>query len=387
MTRVTGVVQRNTLVLVGISFLLGAVVGLVVLGWWLWPVQWINATPADLHVTWQRTYLAMAADSYAQTGDAEAARQRIEALVTPNRTETQLAQEIQAMAQVRASANDPGGAGRLLALAGVLAGQPAVGPTTAPATAPVAAAPQAATPVLSRFLHVFGLVILVLVILAGLLLLVYFLQSRTIPEPAAVESEPLAVRTAGAGVRTAAESQPVPAITSTVAPPPPQTAEVAPAPAEPATLGPFVATYNLGDIDFDMSFGIEAPSGDFLGECGLGMAETVGSGDVQRVTAFEVWLFDKTDIRTVSVVLASAYAHADAALRTKLASRGEIVLAEPTGKFSVKTSSLRLDGRILDMAYGGGDAPAQSYFTTFSVELRPVLLAQSQAEEAAAGGL
>jgi len=151
-----------------------------------------------------------------------------------------------------------------------------------------------------------------------------------------------------------------------------------PVPPEPTAVGQVVATYNLGDIDFDMSFGIESGSGDFLGECGLGMAETVGGGDVQRVTAFEVWLFDKTDIRTVSVVLASGHAHVDAALRTKLASRGDIVLAQPGATFSVKTSSLKLEGRILDMAYGSGDVPAQSYFTTFSVELVPVPLLPGQ---------
>jgi hypothetical protein len=104
------------------------------------------------------------------------------------------------------------------------------------------------------------------------------------------------------------------------------------------------------------------------------MAETIGGGDVQRVTAFEVWLFDKTDIRTVSLVLASGHAHTDPALRTKLASRGEVVLAQQGSRFSVQTSSLRLDGQILDLAYGGGDVPAQSYFTSFSVELVPVLL-------------
>ena len=31
-----------------IAFLVGLAVGLIVLGWWLWPVQWTDAKPASL---------------------------------------------------------------------------------------------------------------------------------------------------------------------------------------------------------------------------------------------------------------------------------------------------------------------------------------------------
>ncbi|MDI7275275.1 MAG: hypothetical protein QME94_04800 [Anaerolineae bacterium] len=373
MERITAVAERNLAAVLAVTFLAGVFVGLVVLGWGLWPVQWVgNASPADLHQAYRQTYLEMVAESYAVTGDAEAARVRLQAAAVRGQTTQQVAQELQQMAQARISAGDVDGGNRLQVLASaVVEGQPASGPATGTIPSP----PRAPQPLLTRLLRVFGLVILVLVILAGLLLLVYFLQSRTTPEA------PLGERVAAV---TAVEPRPVPA-TPAATPalstrPAPAEQEAAPAVAEGTTLGPFVATYNLGDVDFDMSFGIESPLGDFLGECGLGMAETIGGGDVQRVTAFEVWLFDKTDIRTVSVVLASAHAYADAALRTKLAARGEMVQAQLGGTFSVQTSTLRLDGRILDLAYGGGDVPAQSYFTSFSVELMPVLVEQAQAE-------
>ncbi|HOG46074.1 MAG TPA: hypothetical protein PLJ35_14235 [Anaerolineae bacterium] len=379
MTKVSEVAQRYVLVLLVVAFLAGTAFGLVGLGWNVWPVEWTgNAGPADLDAHWQRSYLTMAAEAYMATGDAAAARERVNALTGPQLTEAQVAAELQTMIGERTAANDTGAVSRLQALATVLGTPPSSAP--APGTSTQPAVPRDTTSLLQRLLRVCGLVILVLVLLAGLLLLVYFLQARS---------------TGGAAMGSAAgdddqEDHEEPAIapalaaasTPVVAPMPAPPRPVAP-PAqafrpEATALGPFVATYNLGDIDFDMSFGIESATGDFLGECGLGMAETVGGGDVQRVTAFEVWLFDKTDIRTVSVVLASSHAHSDAALRTKLASRGEIVLAQPGGSFSVKTSSLKLEGRILDLAYGSGDVPAQSYFTTFSVELAPVPLLAGQ---------
>lgn len=376
MTRISDLAQRYLLGVLVAAFLAGAIFGLVVLGWNVWPVQYTgNAAPADLDAAGQRVYLTMAAEAYAATGDAVAARERVSALVSANRSQGQVISELQALARERATAGDAQGAQRLQMLATAVTGQATPLPTPGAAPGPAA---RESTGFPASLFRACGMIILVLVLIAGVLLLVYFLQSRTSPAGAeeATDSEK-DEEEEGPVLAPAPATVSPPAMSQPVAP----RAPVAPAPAavtEAGALGPFVATYNLGDIDFDMSFGIESASGDFLGECGLGMAETIGGGDVQRVTAFEVWLFDKTDIRTVSVVLASAHAHADAALRTKLASRGEIVLAQPGASFVVKTSSLKLEGKILDMAYGSGDGPAQSYFTTFSVELVPVPLLPGQ---------
>jgi len=375
MTRISDLAQRYVLGVLVAAFLVGAVFGLVVLGWNVWPVQYTggNATLADLDAAGQRTCLAMAAEAYAATGDAAAARERVGALVGAGRSQAQVIAELQKMANERTSAGDTQGAQRLQALATAVTGQvPSAVPT--PGTVPATGQRESAGFPASLF-RACGMIILVLVLLAGVLLLIYFLQSRT-SAGGAEEAADKDHEEEGPVLAPAPATVSPPSVSQPVAPRAPAAAPAA-VPAE-AALGPFVATYNLGDIDFDMSFGIESAAGDFLGECGLGMAETIGGGDVQRVTAFEVWLFDKTDIRTVSVVLSSAHAHADAALRTKLASRGEIVLAQPGASFVVKTSSLKLEGKILDMAYGSGDVPAQSYFTTFSVELVPVPLLPGQ---------
>src|SRR5512139_3622933 len=48
-----------------IAFLVGVAVGLIVLGWWLWPVQWTQAKPSSLSSQYQQAYLNNSANSYA----------------------------------------------------------------------------------------------------------------------------------------------------------------------------------------------------------------------------------------------------------------------------------------------------------------------------------
>jgi hypothetical protein len=125
----------------------------------------------------------------------------------------------------------------------------------------------------------------------------------------------------------------------------------------------------LGEDTYDESFSIETPMGEFLGECGVGISETIGVGEPDKVTAFEVWLFDKSDIRTITKVLMSEHAHGDDALRAKLASKGEAVLAQPGSPFTLETSGLQVRVDITELDYGDGEAPAQSFFSKLTIEL------------------
>ena len=67
-----------------------------------------------------------------------------------------------------------------------------------------------------------------------------------------------------------------------------------------------MTTYVLGDDLYDESFSIDTASGDFLGEYGVGVSETIGVGEPKKVTALEIWLFDKNDIKTATKVLMSS---------------------------------------------------------------------------------
>jgi hypothetical protein len=138
---------------------------------------------------------------------------------------------------------------------------------------------------------------------------------------------------------------------------------------EEAPMVQFMASYRLGDDLFDDSFSIDSPSGEFLGECGVGISETIGVGEPKRVTAFEVWLFDKNDIQTVTKVLMSAHGFLDESARQRLAAKGEPVLAEPGTESVLETQTLRLVARVVDLGYGEGALPEHSFFDRMILEL------------------
>jgi hypothetical protein len=60
------------------AFVVGLVLGWMVVGWWLWPVRWTNSEPWDLRPEHQRTYVALVAESYWQTGDVARAREALQ---------------------------------------------------------------------------------------------------------------------------------------------------------------------------------------------------------------------------------------------------------------------------------------------------------------------
>ncbi len=141
-------------------------------------------------------------------------------------------------------------------------------------------------------------------------------------------------------------------------------------------LGPpvvrHVSIYTPGRA-YDDSFSIEDVKNDdeFLGECGAVISETIGVGQPEKVTAIEIWLFDKEDfVRTLTTVFVSEHAFNDPATRAKLSAKGELVLAAPGAIAKLETNTLRLHARIVDMAYGTGPLPPNSYFDKMTIEIQ-----------------
>jgi hypothetical protein len=134
-------------------------------------------------------------------------------------------------------------------------------------------------------------------------------------------------------------------------------------------IAQYVTSYVLGDDLFDDSFSIDAPSGEFLGECGVGISETIGVGDPKKVTAFEVWMFDKNDIQTVTKVLMSAHAFRDPAYRAKLEAKGELFEIAPQRQVVLETQTLQMVATVADMQYGDGPLPEGSYCDRLTLEL------------------
>jgi hypothetical protein len=140
----------------------------------------------------------------------------------------------------------------------------------------------------------------------------------------------------------------------------------------------------LGDDHYDPSFSIELENGEFMGECGVGVSEVIGAGKPNQITALEVWLFDKSDIRTVTKVMMSDYAFNDEALRTKLAPKGEPVLAEQGQDIILETKTLRVRAHVAEVEYGMGDLPANSFFDKATIELAVWVLPEQGGDQPAA---
>jgi hypothetical protein len=324
--------QFNKPVVVGIaSFVVGIFIGLVVLGWWLWPVKWKDAGPEHLRKEFKEIYLRMAIDSYSLHKDPAFAQQRInevdadaeeilkEIEKNPRRQAMEAVQTFLAVAS-----GDPGAA---------VVPQPTIPgePADQPARSRLAARTLLPFMCLMTFL------------LAGGIVATFLLRNRIgglrIPAPRKPKVE---------------RSEQFIGMEDPTHEPP---------------LSQFMTTYNIGNDLYDDSFSIDSQSGEFLGECGVGISESIGVGEPKRVTAFEVWLFDKNDIQTVTKVLMSEHAFADEAIRHRLEAKGEPIVAEPGYELILETATLQLVARVVDMSYGTGALPPESFFDRLTLEL------------------
>jgi len=319
---------ENPMMMALVGAILGIILGLTY-GWVINPTEFYNTEVAQLREDLKVDYLRMAIDSYALNKDAEKAEARFERLgedpsqyleIIELNPGNQLISDIDAFRDVVT----------LTSMGEDLEGEPAGQPVEEGKSG-------------GNFLR---WALLITVILAGALVARYFLTQR---EPAAAKPK-----------SAASIAQDI-------------TSQMETTDYEQEGEGPpmhqFVTTYVLGDNLFDDSFSIESAAGEFLGECGVGISEAIGVGEPKRVTAFEVWLFDQNDIKTVTKVLMSGHAYYDDAVRSELEKKGEPILAQPGSEFVLETNNLRIIGRVMDMGYGEGPLPEESFFDRLSIEL------------------
>jgi hypothetical protein len=340
---------NRPLVAAALGFILGLIIGLPVLGWGLFPVEWTDASVEHLREDLKLDYLRMSVDSYARNQDAQLALQRWDELGSG-------ASDLLAQLQLdpRLNPQDVSAFTTLVASGATLPGPVATSaaPTTAMGTAlpgvtPTRAATSEAAP--TSPLVLLGVFCLLTLVIGGALVYVLVLRRRG---------------GEGGGGLFKSVRQPQESGSRQAA----HTPEYTPVGQDPP-VAPFVTTYVGGDDLYDDSFSIDSPSGEFLGECGVGISETIGVGDPKKVTAFEVWLFDKNDIQTVTKVLMSEHAFNDANTNQRLASKGEPVLVEPGGHVILETATLQVEARVVDMNYGQGALPAGSFFDRMTLEL------------------
>ncbi len=310
-----------------LGFLVGLFIGLVVLGWGLFPVVWTDADPSHLRADLQEDYLRMTVDSYRVNASQDLALQRYLELGSAGPAILQKVEE------------NPGNldAGALASFSALVKANPAASETPGGTAAPK-------TSTTFSFLLIFF--ILLAVGLVGFLIFKYLFPIFRRGTPS--EQTP-AMR-----ARELTSNTELTDYTAMGAEPP---------------ISQFVTTYVLGDDLFDDSFSIDSPSGEFLGECGIGISETVGVGDPKKVTAFEVWLFDKNDIQTVTKVLMSSRAFNDPATFQRLEAKGEPIQIERGKQIVLETAALQLVATVSDMQYGQGAMPEESYFERLTLEI------------------
>jgi hypothetical protein len=318
--------------LVAAAFIGGLILGLI-FAWLVWPVEWTNATPAQLDPAYQEVYVKMSAELYSLNGNAEMVQQALGGwggdVVACN------------LASTTADAAERA---RLEAVATVTNGAGCAGITID--AAPTDAAAEEGGGSNSTLFLALGLLLLLALIVAAIF---YFLSRRNQVADQPESQEPTYEELPESA--PAAISEPEDDVTA-------------------IPIARFHTTYTRGHDAYDDSFSIENNNAEFLGECGVGIAESIGTELPKNVTALEIWLFDKSDIRTITKVVMSDHAFFDDALKAKLAPKGEPVLARETETIVLETASLIINAEITEMEYGTDDAlPAKSSINRITLSL------------------
>ena len=326
MEAVTAIIKnllKNTRIVLVLGVALGLILGLI-FGWGIWPVQWTDGTPEVLRSDLQADYLRMTIDSFNRTGNVDKAMERWNNLGAGKGV-------VYGMVQSNPEYLNPADIQKF-------------GDTVQAATgAPIQTTPvsQASSGMGNIVLYA-SIAVVVILLAAGGLYLYRLLRKNSGPATAVMQ----AAEVSRHAERTNFEEM-------GLAPPITQT----------------MTTYVLGDDLYDESFSIDTSGGEFLGEYGVGVSETVGVGEPKKVAALEIWLFDKNDIKTATKVLMSEYAYNDPNIRARLEPKGELIVVKPQEQVLLETETLQLLATIVDMEYGMGAMPQKSHFERITLEL------------------
>ena len=357
MDRIRGFLQKPISLGV-IGLIVGLIIGLVGLGWGLWPLQWTDAAPSDLQVDYQRDYLCMTIDSFTRNPNADLLAIRWMGLGE----NAQSVLDSLTPAACRFETADP-----IINFKEIIALQALAEGTVVETTAEEVAPEEAVDDTMMGEQPVFGMetvdaeeparisilplaILILLTLVVGGILIFLILKRAKSGEGVKIKAPKFAIPKRQEKAKSMPET------------------EYKNAPTD-APLAQFMTTYRQGDDLYDDSFSIDSLNGEFLGECGVGIAETIGVGEPKKVTALEVWLFDKNDIQTVTKVLLSEHANNDPALRQRLLSKGEPIQVEPGMNFLMETETLQLEAKVVDMVYARGPLPENSYFSRLTLEI------------------
>ena len=131
----------------------------------------------------------------------------------------------------------------------------------------------------------------------------------------------------------------------------------------------YVSRYEHGEPIYSTSFPIETDKMEFLGECGVGVLETLDDEEPQKVNAFELWLFDKNSLENSTAVLMSDALWQDQVRRDQLRAKGTPHPVRNRDTFDLESESLRVRVRVREVEFGDTPEAEAAYFERFVVEL------------------
>jgi hypothetical protein len=340
---------KNPIVTAITGLVIGLIIGLPVLGWLVFPVKWKDADASFLRQDLKAQYLCMIVDSYKVNKNASLAAARLDSMGVNLLESPSTFNSLQAGGCNYAPTDET-----VLSLKSALLAVPGTPVATSNLPAATPTVGTKSTGGLSGVL--LGLLCVLFLAIGGVLIYIFLFRNRRNREqvpPATEDVNDYETPVEEEGLTTPTYS----------------TTPKSSAPGNDAPAAHFMTTFAIGDDLYDDSFSIDAANGEFLGECGVGISDTVGVGEPKKVSAFEVWLFDKNDIQTVTKVLMSSKAINDLATRQRLASKGEPVEVQPGLQVLLETASLQLQARVIEMVYGQGARPSGSYFESLTLEL------------------
>lgn len=329
---------KNPVVAAVAALVAGFIFGLV-WGWVIQPVEFVDATPEVLRADYQKDYLRMTIDSFLVNSDTTKALQRWQNLGDSARP---LLQELSANPETQDKAAIDGFA-QIIDAAGPA--ETTEGEQPAAEGEAQAEGETDASGSMSPMLR-YGLIFVGLVVVG----VVAFLALRVLRPLSSGGDEDNPVRQSMQHSRSIEKTDYEEMGLAT-----------------PITQS--MTTYVVGDDLYDESFSIESQAGEFLGEYGVGISDTIGVGDPKKVTALEIWLFDKNDIKTATKVLMSEHAYNNPEIVQRLEAKGELVVVRPESPVKLETETLQLLVTAADLAYGSGHLPPNSYFDRVTLEL------------------
>jgi hypothetical protein len=402
-----------------VAFLVGLLVGWLVIGWGLWPVTWKNTLPRDLRPTERDAYLVMVAESLETTGDTAIAQERL-ASWPPDALAADLAR-----LQGRFSGSDAAQAGRVQALASALSANQGAATQGQTAGSQAPGGGSLFSGLSWRTVCTTGLWVLLVLLGAVVVALLYRRWRASQMREAAPAITPTADDEhvwSQVGGRTTTDSaqdtygtwteggvegetssrasappweeqESVSAGEEEFMPPPrrtaPQPVDQSARPAAAVSsaaagasrpIGAAVpsgaltkvtevrALYQMGEPDYDEAFDVKDSSGAYIGECGVALVDPVGRGHDQAA-ALQVWLWDKTDPDTKVKVLMGEGAYRDTALRDQLAKDHPSTSVKPGAAFELDSYNLLLRGTVEKLDYAELE-PAYGVFAELQLLLQ-----------------